>query len=258
MHRMRTVLAGFVAVATVGPVTAWAQSAEAYQGVREVVRRPVYETHYEPREYVTYEAVPETRWRTETVSRWEPVTRTRRIVVDEGRWERVWVPKLGDFDQVWVPKLVEREQTETTYEKHMVEKQVPYQATRTVPVRQTRYEPVVTRRIVEEHIVRAPAAGDDSLARAGSTRYPGTAGSSYNSRLSSRPTSLASRSAASIPASRLGSYRPTTVRARAEFDQLETRVAARSGAGPSQYRATGGPSVPTAALAWQASGTLRR
>lgn len=254
MDTLRNTFSGLLAVITLGPTLAWAQSSYT-----EVVRRPVYETHYEPRQQITYEQVQQTRWRTETTTRWEPVTRTERVVVDEGRWERVWVPKLRDWDRVWVPQLVEREETRTTYEKRTLHKRVPYQVTRTVPVTTTRYEPVVTRRIVEEKIVRGHSGSDRSLTR---TRSPlGRTASTRASRSSttSRPAAIASRRYSSIPASRLGRYTPARSRTRAAFDAIDARVAARSGSGLSGYRpAARRPNVPTAAMAWRASDTLRR
>jgi hypothetical protein len=255
MNAARNCLAGLLVVVTTSPSLAWAQSRYADQGAREVVRRPVYETRYVPRQQIAYDQVPETRWRTESSTRWEPVTRTERVVVDEGRWERVWVPKLGDWDRVWVPNLVEREETQTTYERRTIERQVPYQALRTVPVTTTRYEPVVTRRIVEEEIVR----GDAAVARSASSLGRTASSQGYRSQIASRPAAIASRSSSSIPASRLGSYRPVPSRAGAAFDQLDSRVASRTLPDYSSRSATGRrPYVPTAATAWQASDTLRR
>ena len=143
-----------------------------YLETRQIVRQPVWETHYENRQQTIYR--PQLKTETQRLPRtvYTPVTEYRCVATLRGRWNPFAVPyytyDLQPF-QYWRTEQAEADVTVQTYDW------VP--ETRTVSV------PVTTQRMAEREIVRrvavaAPANGGTepryggiALLGEGPTRY---------------------------------------------------------------------------------------
>ncbi len=106
--------------------------------VPKTTYQPVIETQYAQQPVLQQRDVLATEYRTEPVLETVPATVVENVVVDEGSFQTVWVPRL-------TTKAVAR----TTYQSHLAYRTVPYQvsrrisefATQTVPYQAVRYIP---------------------------------------------------------------------------------------------------------------------
>lgn len=71
---------------------------------------------------VTYRDVTRTEFRLQAETQAVPVTAQQSVTVDEGGWQKIWVPKL-----------VQKTVPITTYQQQTVYRQVPHQVTQRVP-----------------------------------------------------------------------------------------------------------------------------
>jgi hypothetical protein len=96
--------------------------------------RQVVETQMVPQQVTTVRNEVVTQYRTEAVTQAVPVTTYRDVVVDE-----------GSYQTVYVPKQVTKRIPQVTYQKQIGYRSVPYQVTRQVPqvVTQMVAQPVV-------------------------------------------------------------------------------------------------------------------
>jgi len=112
--------------------------APAVQVVPQTTYQPVVETQYAQQPVLQQRDVIATEYRTEPVLETVPATVVENVVVDEGSYQTVWVPRL-------TTKAVAR----TTYQTRTAYRTTPYQVTRrvseyatqTVPYQTVRYVP---------------------------------------------------------------------------------------------------------------------
>jgi hypothetical protein len=112
--------------------------APAVQVIPQTTYQPVVETQYAQQPVLQQRDVIATEYRTEPVLETVPATVVENVVVDEGSYQTVWVPRL-------TTKAVAR----TTYQSRTAYRTVPYQVTRrvaeyatqTVPYQSVRYVP---------------------------------------------------------------------------------------------------------------------
>jgi hypothetical protein len=106
--------------------------------------RPVLGTRYTNQSVLTYRDFSQTEYRTQAHLETVPVTTYGSVIVDEGNYVPVWVPKL-------VTKHVPR----TEYQQRLSYRTVPYQTIRRVPQLSTRLVPQTHFRYVPQqtHIV---------------------------------------------------------------------------------------------------------
>ena len=71
---------------------------------------------------VSYRDVTRTEYRLQAETQTVPVTTHQTVTVDEGGWQKVWVPRL-----------VSKQVPQTVYQQQIVYKQVPYQITQRIP-----------------------------------------------------------------------------------------------------------------------------
>lgn len=71
---------------------------------------------------VSWQNVSRLEYRLQPQTQTIPVTRHRTVTVDEGSWQKIWVPKV-----------VAKQVPETVYQQQTVYQQVPYQVTQQVP-----------------------------------------------------------------------------------------------------------------------------
>lgn len=154
----RTVRWGFLCLLTLGvaPVAVQAQAfhhhhhdaccpschlapAQCVCAVPKVTYRPVVETHMVPQPVLTHRNVTETQYRTEPVTETVPTTAYDCVTVDEGSYQRIWVPKI-----------VTKQVPKTVYQQRTTYRTVPYQVTRQVAECKTRMVPQQTVRYVPE------------------------------------------------------------------------------------------------------------
>jgi hypothetical protein len=110
----------------------------AVQVAPQTTYQPVIETQYAQQPVLQQRDVIATEYRTEPVLETVPATVVENVVVDEGSYQTVWVPRL-------TTKTVAR----TTYQSRTAYRTVPYQvsrriseyATQTVPYQTVRYVP---------------------------------------------------------------------------------------------------------------------
>lgn len=100
--------------------------------------QPVVETQMVPQQVMTYRNEVVTQYRQEAITQNVPVTTYRDVVVDE-----------GSYQTVYVPRQVTKRIPQVSYQQQVGYRSVPYQVTRQVPQ-------VVTQ-MVPQQIVRAPA-----------------------------------------------------------------------------------------------------
>lgn len=98
--------------------------------VTQSAMMPVYETRYRQEQYVNHKEVCETHYRSETFQETVPVTTTKQVMVDE-----------GCYKMVWVPKMVCKEVPETTYVNRLNCRVVPYEVKRSLPEVCTKWVP---------------------------------------------------------------------------------------------------------------------
>jgi hypothetical protein len=113
--------------------------AQCVCAVPKVTYRPVVETHMVPQPVLSHRNVTETRYRTEPVTETVPTTAYDCVTVDEGSYQRVWVPKI-----------VTRQVPKTVYQQRTTYRTVPYQVTRQVAECRTQMVPRQTVRYVPE------------------------------------------------------------------------------------------------------------
>jgi len=101
--------------------------------------QPIVSTRMVPQQVTTLQPVTTTRVRREATTVEVPVTRTRQVTVDEGAYKTVWVPKM-------VTKNVQ----ETTVQKQVQYRDVPYQVTQHVPRTHTQMVPQRTVQMVPQ------------------------------------------------------------------------------------------------------------
>ncbi len=96
--------------------------------------QPVVETQMVPQQVTTFRNEVVTQYRTEAVTQTVPVTTYRDVVVDE-----------GSYQTVYVPKQVAKRIPQVSYQQQTGYRSVPYQVTRQVPqvVTQMVAQPVV-------------------------------------------------------------------------------------------------------------------
>ena len=100
-----------------------------------VIQQPVVETQMVPQQVTTYRNEVVTQYRQEAVTQTVPVTTYRDVVVDE-----------GSYQTVYVPKQVAKRIPQVSYQQ-----QVAY---RSVPVQMTRQVPQVVTQMVPQQVVR--------------------------------------------------------------------------------------------------------
>ncbi len=101
--------------------------------------RPVVEMRMRQQQVTTYRPVTTTQIRKEAVTVDVPVTTTKQVTVDE-----------GGYKMVWVPNVVTKNVAETTIQKQVQYRDVPYQVVQNVPQVQTQLIPERTVRYVPE------------------------------------------------------------------------------------------------------------
>ena len=96
--------------------------------------QPIVETQMVPQQVTTFRNEVVTQYRTEAITQAVPVTTYRDVVVDE-----------GSYQTVYVPKQVTKRIPQVTYQQQVGYRSVPYQVTRQVPqvVTQMVAQPVV-------------------------------------------------------------------------------------------------------------------
>lgn len=92
------------------------------QPQQPVMQQPVVETQMVPQQVTTYRNEVVTQYRQEAVTQNVPVTTYRDIVVDE-----------GSYQTVYVPKQVTKRIPQVSYQQQVAYRQVPVQTTRQVP-----------------------------------------------------------------------------------------------------------------------------
>ncbi len=92
--------------------------------------RPVWQTQFRPQQVLTYRDAAHTEYRQEAYLKTVQVKTYESTLVDEGGYERVWVPKL-------VRKVVPR----TAWQQQLGYRTVPYLINRRIPQLSTRYLP---------------------------------------------------------------------------------------------------------------------
>ena len=92
--------------------------------------QPVVETQMIPQQVTAYRNEVVTQYRQEAVTQNVPVTTYRDVVVDE-----------GSYQTVYVPKQVTRRIPQVTYQQQVAYRSVPYQVTRQVPQVSTQMVP---------------------------------------------------------------------------------------------------------------------
>jgi len=119
-----------------------------YQVTRQVVQRPITETHYEPREINTYSE----RYTTEMT----PSTRTYQVPVTEQQW-------VPGYQRTWnlfaPPVLSYRLMPVTRWETRTETVRVPVTRRELVPQKQVQHVPVTTQRVVQDEITHRVAIG---------------------------------------------------------------------------------------------------
>lgn len=105
------------------------------QSHQQVMQQPVIETQMVPQQVTTYRNEVVTQYRQEAVTQTVPVTTYRDVVVDE-----------GSYQTVYVPKQVAKRIPQVSYQQ-----QVAY---RSVPVQTTRQVPQVVTQMVPQQVVR--------------------------------------------------------------------------------------------------------
>ncbi len=98
--------------------------------------QPVVETEMVPQQVMTYRNEVVTQYRQEAVTQNVPVTTYRDVVVDE-----------GSYQTVYVPKQVTKRIPEVTYQQQIAYRSVPFQTSRQVPQVSTQ---MVSRQIVRQ------------------------------------------------------------------------------------------------------------
>ncbi len=103
--------------------------------------KPVVSTTYRTERQVTYRDEARTEYRREAYTERIPVTRTDNVVVDE-----------GGYQMVWVPKRVTRSVARTEWQNRVSYRDVPYQVTHRVPQVSTKLVPQQTVRYVPQTV----------------------------------------------------------------------------------------------------------
>ena len=119
--------------------------AQPPQACRCTTFQPVLETHYTEQRFITYRTVPEVHYRKEQFMTKVPVTAYENVTVDEGSFQKVWVPKLVNKQ---VPRTVLQDQLQERTVPYQVNRQVPQISSRLVPQQTVRYVPRQTRCVV--------------------------------------------------------------------------------------------------------------
>lgn len=94
---------------------------------------PQVQTTYRQEQYTTYQPVTRTQVRREAVQVNVPVTTQKQVTVDE-----------GGYKMVWVPKMTTKTVAQTTIQKQVQYRDVPYQVVENVPRVHTRIVPQQT------------------------------------------------------------------------------------------------------------------
>ena len=101
-------------------------------------QRPVVETQMIPQQVTTYRNEVVTQYRQEAVTQNVPVTTYRDMVVDEGSYQTVYVPKQVTKR---IPQIGYQQQVAYRSVPYQVIRQVPQVVTQMVPQQVTRYQP---------------------------------------------------------------------------------------------------------------------
>nr|WP_271870808.1 hypothetical protein [Planctomicrobium sp.] len=94
---------------------------------------PQVQTTYRQQQFTTYQPVTRTHVRREAVQVNVPVTTQKQVTVDE-----------GGYKMVWVPKMTTKTVAQTTIQKQVQYRDVPYQVVENVPQVHTRIVPQQT------------------------------------------------------------------------------------------------------------------
>jgi len=113
----------------------------AVQAVPQTTYQPVVETQYAQQPVLQQRDVVATEYRNEAVTETVPSTVYENVMIDE-----------GSYQTVWVPRMTARMQAKTVYQSRTSYRSVPYQVTRrvseyttqTVPYQTVRYVPSTT------------------------------------------------------------------------------------------------------------------
>lgn len=116
-------------------------------------QRPVVETQMVPQQVTSYRNEVVTQYRQEAYTQAVPVTTYRDVVVDEGGYQTVYVPKMVTKR---VPQTVYQQQTAYRSVPYQVTRQVPQVSTQMVPQQIVRYQPYSYQTTQAAPIVSAP------------------------------------------------------------------------------------------------------
>lgn len=113
--------------------------------VPQVSYQPVYETQYVQKPVLQERDVTVTEYRSEAVNETVPATVYENVMVDE-----------GSYQTVWVPRMTSKTVAKTVYQNRLSYRSVPYQTTRriseyttqTIPQQTVRYVPSNTNSLV--------------------------------------------------------------------------------------------------------------
>jgi hypothetical protein len=126
----------------------YTQDGVNYCETRQVIQRPVVETHYEDQQRTVYVEQYKTQM--------QPVTRTYQVPVTTYTLQTYWVNRWNPFVE---PTQASRYVPQTHYETRTDTVQVPVLVREVVPQQQTVKMPITTQRTVsEEHIARVPVS----------------------------------------------------------------------------------------------------
>lgn len=100
--------------------------------------QPVVDTQMVPQQVTTYRNEVVTQYRQEAVTQNVPVTTYRDVVVDEGSYQTVYVPKQVTKR---IPQVSYQQQVAYRSVPYQVTRQVPQVVTQMVPQQQVRYQP---------------------------------------------------------------------------------------------------------------------
>jgi hypothetical protein len=114
-----------------------------YQEIRQKVKRPVQEARFEERERIVYQE--------EVASQTRDVEQVVLMPVTEYRWEAYWAGRWNPFAP---PYLAYRLVPYTRYERRTQIVRVPTASRTLIPQKRVEKVPIVTRRMVEEEVVR--------------------------------------------------------------------------------------------------------
>lgn len=207
---------------------------------------PIVETRYRQIPQVSYQDVVQTQYRQEAFLENVPVTAYRKITVDEGSYQRIWVPKI-----------VAKQVPYTTQQQRIGYRSVPYQVTRRIPQVSTRLVPEQTVRYATQQHQAAFHTGCNTCAST-ATAWPTVSATAPATGIYSRsaPTQVSVQSApaaygdwTTVEPKRAGSQQTTANARLGRYQIAPPPWPSSSGAG---NRKTGRVRpTPSAASVWQ-------